>query len=258
MALPQLLDAILAIALEAGKITLAHRDGTADVKSDGSPVTAADRACDAFIRAELKRMSGHAVLTEETFEPTRDALPETFWLVDPLDGTKEFIKGTGEFTVNIALIDKTRSVAGVVYAPVLDLAYFAAEGAGAWRSRGGARESIRTSTASATLRVAVSRDHIGSGEQSLMTRLGNAEVRPMGSSLKFCLVAEGAADLYPRYGRTREWDTAAAQCVLECAGGAVVDADTREPLRYGNPDLVNPSFIAYADADALARVFAHV
>ena len=203
-------------------------------------------------------MSDHAVLTEETFDSPADALPDTFWLVDPLDGTKEFLKGTGEFTVNIALIEQTRSVLGVVYAPVLDLAYFAAEGAGAWRSRGGARESIRTSSASHALRVALSRDHIGAGEQSLMTRLGEAEVRPMGSSLKFCLVAEGAADLYPRFGRTREWDTAAAQCVLECAGGSVIDANTREPLRYGKPDLVNPSFIAYADPQALVRVFADV
>jgi 3'(2'), 5'-bisphosphate nucleotidase len=252
--LRELLDAALSIALDAGAIALTHHDRTADVKSDGSPVTEADRACDAFIRTALAAAAPFPALTEETFESQTGPFPDVFWLVDPLDGTKEFIKRSGEFTVNIALISGSRPVVGVVYAPASSLAYFAAEGSGAFRRRDGRDEQVSVARPHGPLRVAVSRDHIGAAEQELISQLADAEVRPMGSSLKFCLVAEGAADLYPRFGRTREWDTAAAQCVLECAGGSVVDAATRQPLAYGKPDLVNPNFIAYGDAAALERV----
>jgi 3'(2'), 5'-bisphosphate nucleotidase len=251
----ELLDDVLAIAMQAGALALSHRSGEFASKSDGSPVTAADRACDAFIREALGALSRFPVVSEETATAIPDRVPETFWLVDPLDGTKEFIRGSSEFTVNVALVDGSRAVLGVVCAPAFDVAYYGAASAGSFRRRNGTGEPIRVRAAGARPRVVVSRDHIGASEAALIECMGEVDLTPMGSSLKLCLVAEGAADVYPRYGRTFEWDTAAAQCVLEQAGGFVGTAERREPLLYGKPGLVNPGFIAYGDA-AMEQVFA--
>lgn len=149
--------------------------------------------------------------------------------------------------MNIALIENGRTVLGVVRAPALDLTYFAATGVGAFMQKGAEEQRITVAAPGAEVRVAVSRDHVGSGERELLARIPEAQVVPMGSSLKFCLVAEGRADLYPRFGPTREWDTAAAQCVVEQAGGHVVDLQGR-PLRYGKAGLLNPSLITYGAA----------
>jgi 3'(2'), 5'-bisphosphate nucleotidase len=251
-----LLQTLCSVAIDAGRIALDVRDQHYQIKGDGSPVTAADLACDAFITAALQKLEIAPVISEEASERMEVAAGVPFWLVDPLDGTKEFLKESGEFTVNIALIERSRAVVGVVHAPAIGATYYAAEGVGAFKRDGGNDVPIRVRQAGNPLRLAVSRDHITPQEVALTERLAPIDVVPMGSSLKFCLVAEGSADLYVRYGRTREWDTAAAQCVLECAGGSVVDAGTGERLSYGKNDLVNPSFLAFGDRAAAGRVLA--
>jgi 3'(2'), 5'-bisphosphate nucleotidase len=169
--------------------------------------------------------------------------------VDPLDGTKEFLKKSGEFTVNVALIERGKPVLGVVHAPALGLTYFAEHGEGAFRQkRWGSPASIRTRSADSNrLVVAVSRDHVGAAMSKVLARMPGVVLAKSGSSLKFCLVAEGQADLYLRDVPTMEWDTAAAQCVVEEAGGMVCDW-SGNALGYGKPDLRNPSIITLGDA----------
>ena len=172
-----------------------------------------------------------------------------FWLVDPLDGTREFIKRNGEFTVNVALVRDHRAVLGVVAAPVLQLQYYGGEGLGAFVQHGTAvPRPIHVRQPAAEPPVIVgSRSHRGDSLDGVLARIGPHEMRPMGSSLKFCLVAEGKADFYPRLGPTSEWDTAAAQAVVEAAGGAVTTLDGT-PLRYNErTTLLNPHFLAFGD-----------
>jgi len=170
--------------------------------------------------------------------------------VDPLHGTREFISRNGEFTVNVALIRDHRPVLGVVAAPVLNLVYYGVAGHGAFVAQaGGAAQPIHVRRPAASPLVIVgSRSHRGDSLDAVLARIGAHEMRPMGSSLKFCLVAEGTADLYPRLGPTSEWDTAAAQAVVEAAGGAVTTLDG-QALRYNERDtLLNPNFLAFGDA----------
>ena len=250
-----LLKTVCSMAIDAGRIALDLRERHYETKSDRSPVTAADLACDAFITAGLQRLEIAPVISEETFDGTMDAgNASSFWLVDPLDGTKEFLKASGEFTVNIALIERSRAILGVVHAPAIGATYYAAEGVGAFKRQAEKDVPIAVRPAGLPLCFAVSRDHITADEVALTERLAPIDVVPMGSSLKFCLVAEGNADLYARYGRTREWDTAAAQCVLEGAGGFVVELPGGERLAYGKSDLANPSFLAFGDRVAAERV----
>lgn len=250
----QSLAAVVRLAHEAGHaiLDIYRSDFGVREKDDRSPLTAADLASHAALTAALARLRpGCPILSEESaitpFE-TR-ARWETYWLIDPLDGTREFIKRNGEFTVNVALIHRHVPVLGVVFAPALGVTYFASEGCGAYRQDGeGEPVRIRVlDRAASPLRVVGSRSH-GTPEMDLyLCRLGEHLMVPMGSSLKFCLVAEGKADLYPRIGPTSEWDTAAAQCVVEQAGGAVVDLDG-QPLRYNTkPSILNPHFLAYGD-----------
>jgi 3'(2'), 5'-bisphosphate nucleotidase len=224
-----------------------------EYKADESPITRADRAAHEILADRLAVIGkGVPVLSEEADashpHAVRGRWPE-LWLVDPLDGTKEFISRNGEFTVNVALLRGNRPVLGVVAAPALGLTYYAADGVGAFRQQNGrAAEAIRVRPAADPLVVVGSRSHRGDSLDAVLAQLGPHELRPMGSALKFCLVAEGAADFYPRLGPTSEWDTAAAQAVLEIAGGAVTTLDG-QPLRYNQRDtLLNPSFIAYGDA----------
>jgi 3'(2'), 5'-bisphosphate nucleotidase len=165
-----------------------------------------------------------------------------FWLVDPLDGTKEFVNRNGEFTVNIALIERDAPILGVVHVPVKQVTYGACRGGGAYRRDGEASRvpiQARAYETSRAPRIVASRSHAKRPDVEFLARLGPHELVSMGSSLKFCLVAEGAADVYPRLGTTMEWDTAAAQCIVEVAGGKVVGPD-RRPLRYNKPSLKNP------------------
>jgi len=225
---------------------------TVEYKADDSPITRADRAAHEILAARLESLTPDIpVLSEEaedahSFDVRRDW--NQLWLVEPLDGTREFIGRNGEFTVNVALVRNHEPVLGVVAAPALGLTYFAARGHGAFCSEGkAAPRPIHTRPAADPLVVVGSRSHRGDSLDGLLAKLGPHELRPTGSALKFCLVAEGSADFYPRLGLTSEWDTAAAQAVLEVAGGAVTNLDGT-PLRYNQRDtLLNPHFIAFGD-----------
>ena len=216
-------------------------------KADSSPVTEADELAEALIAAALASMAPDIpMVAEEAFADGRSpAVGERFWLVDPLDGTREFIQRNGEFTVNIALIDDGRPVMGVVYAPAIDRLFTGAIGHGAWVEDAQGRRDIRCRLAPAEgITVLASRSH---GDESALKEFLQgrhvAETRYSGSSLKLCLLAEGQADLYPRFGRTMEWDTAAGHAVLSAAGGHVSDLSGDE-LRYGKPGFENPNFVA--------------
>ena len=249
-----LLHKLVAISKRAGKAILDVYSQEFDVveKEDTSPLTKADLASHYIIRDALKALSPNTpLLSEESasldFE-TRSAWRE-YWLVDPLDGTKEFIKRNGEFTVNIALIRDHQPVLGIVYVPVSGLTYWGLEGKGA----GLIDPDGETSTLSIRLPcadpviVVGSRSHANPALEKHLCALGNYEMISMGSSLKFCLVAEGKADFYPRLGPTSEWDTAAAHAIVNAAGGQVVTLDGK-PLRYNTKDsLLNPEFLVIAD-----------
>ncbi|HLY49619.1 MAG TPA: 3'(2'),5'-bisphosphate nucleotidase CysQ [Solirubrobacteraceae bacterium] len=242
------LDEIIAIARLAGDEVLDIYSGehAAESKDDGSPVTAADHRAQAVICTELERLAPDIpIVAEEAGQARPDHTPETFWLVDPLDGTKEFLSRNGEFTINIGLIEGSAPVMGVVLAPALGRLFAGARGSGALTEDTEGRRSIqarRVPPGGAT--VVSSRSH---GDEDALARcLGDREVAASicaGSSLKFCLVAAGEADLYPRLGRTMEWDTAAGDAILRAAGGMVSDLEG-EPLRYGKPGYENPHFIA--------------
>ena len=257
--LRQLCVQVLDIAFEAGEAILAvyAQDFSVERKPDQTPLTEADLAANRVIEAGLTRLnSAWPILSEESNAVPYDqrvAWP-SFWLVDPLDGTKEFIKRNGEFTVNVALIESGRPVLGVVYAPVARLAYFAATDIGAWKQAGDARPQriAARNYAGGSATIAGSRSHAGPNMQHFIdcvrAREGEPKTLSLGSALKTCLVAEGAADIYPRFGPTNEWDTAAAQCVLENAGGRVLDLAGRT-LAYNKPSVLNPWFIAVGAGD---------
>ncbi|MGF1549546.1 MAG: 3'(2'),5'-bisphosphate nucleotidase CysQ [Sphingomonadaceae bacterium] len=251
-----MLDKMVEAALEAGAaVDRIYREGCeAEIKEDGSPVTEADHAAEEII---LKHLRGAypdiAVLAEE--EAAEGKIPELgprFFLVDPLDGTKSFLKRSGEFTVNIALVENGVPTHGVVQAPALDALYAGAKGEGAWRRLGDhPSEPIATPDIPEARRIAVgSRDHHMPGTEEKLAELKVGEFIRAGSSLKFCRVAEGAAHVYPRFGPTMEWDTAAGQAVLEAAGGRVLALDGMKeagPLTYGKREAGyrNPHFIAW-------------
>jgi 3'(2'), 5'-bisphosphate nucleotidase len=175
---------------------------------------------------------------------------QTYWLIDPLDGTKEFVNRNGEFTVNIALIEGGRPVMGVVHVPVQDKTYLGCEGHGSELREGGSVSAIRVAGDSASpVRIVGSRSHRGSSLDAFLEKIGDTALVPMGSSLKFCVVAEGRADVYPRLGPTSEWDTAAAQAVVEQAGGKVLELDGK-PLSYNQKeDILNPYFVVTGPED---------
>lgn len=251
MDLKALMPEISAIARDAGKaiMDVYDSDFAVEHKNDKSPLTAADLAAHEIIEKRLQAISAFPVLSEESAEIPFEERSQwtTYWLVDPLDGTKEFVKRNGEFTVNIALIHEHYPVLGVVYVPAQDLLYFAAEGEGAWQEKepGKAQRIACRELDSDQLVLASSRSHAGSELAGFLEKLGPHEARVMGSSLKFCLIAEGVADLYPRIGPTSEWDTGAAQCVVEQAGGHVTDTGMQR-LPYNTKDsLLNPYFFVF-------------
>ncbi len=249
------LDAVNQIAVDAGRqiLKIYETEFSVEHKDDKSPLTAADMASHKTIVAALEKLTPEIpILSEESA-----ALPfaersswSRYWLIDPLDGTREFVKRNGEFTVNIALIHEGRAELGVVHVPVTGLTYFACAGGGAFKAQAGqAPQSIRVrQLPQGPIMVAGSRSHSGDSLLQFLDRLGPHELLSMGSSLKICLVAEGVADLYPRLGLTSEWDTAAAQCVVEEAGGQVTGLDMQQ-LRYNTKDsLLNPHFFVFGDA----------
>jgi 3'(2'), 5'-bisphosphate nucleotidase len=250
-----LLDAVAGIAESAGQAILAvyGSEFTVDAKADDTPITEADRRANEVIRAGLAALPRQwPMLSEETQAAPWEVRRHwrEYWLVDPLDGTKEFIQRNGQFTVNIALVQAGRPALGVVHVPVSGVTYAGIVGAGAWRRDAeNGRQPIRVNPlAEGPIRVVGSRSHRGPDVDGYLERLGPHEMVPMGSSLKFCVVAEGKADVYPRLGPTSEWDTAAAEAVLTAAGGRVVAIDG-EPIAYNkSPNLLNPWFIAAGDA----------
>ncbi len=250
----ELLDAIIAIATEAGEriMEIYETDFAVQHKGDKSPLTAADLAAHDTILQRLAALTPELpVLSEEsTSIPFSERSRwNCYWLVDPLDGTREFVKRNGEFTVNIALIDNHHSILGVVLAPVTGDCYYAAQGLGAWKQEaGGTPAAIHTRVPRPSpVRVAGSRSHGNALSLAFIDNLGETEVIAVGSSLKSCLVAEGRMDIYPRFGLTSEWDTAAAQAVVEAAGGLLTDTALR-PLRYNTKDsLLNPHFLVFGD-----------
>lgn len=230
-------------------------DFETEYKEDESPLTAADKAAHRILVEGLEQLTPDVpVLSEESKDISYDDRRDwnNFWLVDPLDGTKEFIKRNDEFTVNVALIRRDEPVMGVVHAPALGTTYYAVEKLGAFKRSGEGFEPIEVAQqAHQPITVVVSRSHLRERDElfidSLRGRYGEVELSPTGSALKLCLVAEGVADVYPRFGPTMEWDIGAAQCVVEQAGG-IVRTEDGEPLRYNKKSLVNPFFIARTPA----------
>ncbi len=249
-------EAVITLAREAGGhiLRIYDSDFAVQSKQDRSPLTEADMASHRCIVAGLRSLTPEwPVLSEESAPQDIEARRtwSLYWLVDPLDGTREFVKRNGEFTVNIALIAGAIPVFGVVYAPVLDQLFWGGAGFGAGLRQSGGDEVVLLTRRPAprSLRIAVSRSHLDPASAALIAKLHTPLQKPLGSSLKFCQLAQGQVDLYPRFGPTGEWDTAAGQAVLEGAGGAVLDLQGHR-LRYNARDtLINPDFIALGDLD---------
>ena len=252
--LKELLDPVIQIAYQAGKVIMEVYDAgfSVEEKSDQTPVTEADMAANKVIESSLKELTPHLpVLTEEA-KPTPYSERKKwsrYWLIDPLDGTREFIKRNGEFTVNIALIDGDESVMGLVYAPVIGVLYYAAKGQGAFKKTStNEPELIHVKEkCSGKTTVACGRSHPSKEMENFIKNLGEHEIIRVGSAIKSCLVAEGKADLYARLGPTSEWDTAAAQCVVEEAGGAITNTAMQRLQYNSKDDLLNPHFFVAGD-----------
>lgn len=270
-----LLREVIKVADEASNkvLQIYHTDFQVNYKEDESPITAADVASHEIIVKGLRNISPHIpILSEEGLQAPWEERRQwqRFWLLDPIDGTKDFTQRTGEFTVNIALIENGEPVLGVVTAPALDEAFWGIKGIGAWKrdgrgqalteEHGQAPQSggqaqpfghgqahpirpIEVAVPPATRRVVASKNHLNEETRAFIDSLGAHETLQAGSSLKFCRIAEGAADIYPRMGPTSEWDTGAAHAVLLAAGGNVHTLEGK-PLRYGKEDVLNPHFIA--------------
>lgn len=229
-------------------------------KQDSSPVTEADEAADAIISAGLRAEFPDLPLVTEEQSATHDLDVRTFLIVDPLDGTKEFVKRRGDFTVNIALVEDGAPTLGVVYAPAKGRLFLTRAGGGVTEETGELHPDVEGPTTPvgvaepdlSGLRVVASKSHRDQATDDYIARYNVADLVSAGSSLKFCLVATGEADFYPRLGPTMEWDTAAGHAVLKAAGGRVVEKDSHTPLAYGKPAFRNPFFLAFAPGVDLA------
>jgi 3'(2'), 5'-bisphosphate nucleotidase len=251
------------LAIEAGALILdvyGRSELQARTKSDESPVTEADEAADTHISDGLRAAFPELPLVTEEQAATHAERASTFLIVDPLDGTKEFVQRRGDFTVNIALVLDGVPVRGVVYAPAKGRMFFNDASGRAFEETGALAPDAIGETRpigvampdNRALRIVASKSHRDAATDAYISQYAASDIRSAGSSLKFCLVATGEADLYPRLGRTMEWDTAAGHAILSGAGGEVVRFDDHEPLRYGKPDFANPFFIAYAPGVRLA------
>lgn len=249
------------IARDAGNAILniynADNSIAVEHKADNSPLTIADKASNAVIMEGLKKLLvQYPIISEENKEvpyEVRSAY-EYYWLVDPLDGTKEFIKRNGEFTVNIALIYQQRPVLGVVYAPCLDEMYYAAKSEGAYLNKGGETRRLYARAFhldDAGLNLVSSRSHLNAETEAFIAKFRDPGLVSKGSSLKFLMIASGEAHVYPRIAPTMEWDTAAAQMVVEESGGSILEFESGEALHYNKVNLLNPHFVAYG------KVLAH-
>lgn len=254
-----LIDDVCDIAIKAGEAIMKIYNGDGDFgvesKSDDSPLTKADKASNDVINAGLLNLSVlYPIVSEENTNVEYDDRKDypRFWMVDPLDGTKEFIKKNGEFTVNIALIEDEYPIMGVVYTPATGILHYASKGNGAFRKEGDHVKQIECrdfDINSEGLNVVTSRSHLNDATQAFLEKLNSPKTVPTGSSLKLLIMAEGEADIYPRLGPTMEWDIAAVQIILEEAGGRVVQHDNLERLKYNKESLLNPYFIAAGRTD---------
>jgi len=248
-------EQICEIAIKAGQkiMHFYDEDLSVSLKNDQSPLTQADMAAHNLIVSQLKKHYPEIPIISEEDSNRSEISNSIFFLVDPLDGTKEFIKKNGEFTVNIALVVEAQPILGVVYAPALKTIYYAKKNLGAFKAQVNHlvmlenQKLINNNVIHNYLRVVASRSHANQDLDNWLAQLQvSYEIRNAGSSLKFCLLAENEADVYPRLGPTAYWDTAAAQCILECAGGVVLNMQSLQPLSYSlNDQLLNPFFIAY-------------
>lgn len=254
----ELLEKVCVIAQKAGNAIMEvyeSDDFDIQTKSDDSPVTAADHAANEIIVGELSKIANYDVISEEG---EHIAKTEKFWLVDPLDGTKEFIKQNGEFTVNIALVEDSEPILGVVYVPAKGVLYAGARALGAWKVEKGQKSPIKSDYKNAVPTVVVSRSHRDEKMDKLLKAIGEHKEVSMGSSLKLCLIAEGKAQLYPRLAPTMLWDTAAADAIVRAAGGTVRSL-TGQPLSYSpQKNLRNPFFVAHTGNDKLLEKYKRV
>lgn len=250
------IQSIVSLARTAGKkiSEIYHSDFTVSTKQDNSPLTQADLISNEIICSTLALITPDIpILSEESAQHqiANRLAWQTYWLIDPLDGTKEFVSGNGEFTVNIALIENGHVIFGVVYAPELDLMYWGSND-GAYKQQG-VQEAVRIYVSSVPSfdqqwRIVASRSHLNDQTRKFLKQYNNVNLLQMGSSLKFCLIAQGDADLYPRMAPTCEWDSAAAQAIVEAAGGYVLEYPSLKPLRYNQRDtLLNPHFLVCSD-----------
>ncbi|WP_370979181.1 3'(2'),5'-bisphosphate nucleotidase CysQ [Agaribacterium sp. ZY112] len=253
----KMLQAVMNAVAQAGSSILDvynSDDFGIEIKEDNSPLTKADQLAHDILVKALSELKVGPILSEEDADISwaeRQSWKQ-YWLVDPLDGTKEFIKRSGEFTVNVALVRDGEPVLGVVYAPVMDLWYVGEQGKGAWKQQGaGERKCIKPAAIpeqGKTWRIVGSRSHSSDDFERFMAVFPNADLLSVGSSLKLCMVADGSADLYPRLIPTCEWDTAAAQAIVEAAGAKVLNWETKEPLRYNTKEtLLNPYFVVCSE-----------
>lgn len=259
-----LVSAMRRLSIEAGRAIMevySRDDLGVRTKSDTSPVTEADEAADKLISAGLVHEFPNIPLVTEEQADTHDLDASTFLIVDPLDGTKEFVQRRGDFTVNIALVEAGVPILGVVYAPAKGRLFITSADGGAYEESGdldpqhvGQMQQISVSDPdNAALRVVASKSHRDQATDDYIGLYLTSDSVSAGSSLKFCLVAVGEADLYPRLGPTMEWDTAAGHAVLKAAGGEVVERETHRPLRYGKAGFRNPHFLAFAPGVELAK-----
>jgi 3'(2'), 5'-bisphosphate nucleotidase len=254
--LAELTDNIKQICLQAGDkiLEIYETDFSVETKQDDSPLTAADMAAHNTICDALSQLTPATPILSE--ESSRISFPERqswnqYWLVDPLDGTREFVKRNGEFSVNIALIENHRSILGAIHIPVSGISYTASLNNGAYKheQNGITKKIAARKTNIDKITIAGSRSHGNKQQQAFIANLNDPEILAIGSSLKFCLVAEGIADIYPRFGPTSEWDSGAAQCIVEESGAVVVDTNFKT-LEYNTKEsLLNPSFLVIADND---------
>lgn len=256
---PDLIAELIGIATQAGQEVMKYHGGAVeyDLKDDESPITKADKASHTIVNEALGKLDPEVpVVSEEDCESHAEVDDaEHYWLVDPLDGTKEFIQGRDSFTINIALIRRGIPVAGVVYVPFSGITYAACLGHGAFRiDADGTRSSLKVTKSQNPLRIVASRDHAGQQVKRLLEFFPNSKLLSIGSSLKFCLIAEGAADLYLRDVPTMEWDTAAAHAIVNEAGGRLLVYPDKTDLGYGKKEFRNGSLLTLGDSALLERI----
>lgn len=255
------IESIVKIARDAGSIIMEIYHATAEIvydrKDDDSPLTAADSQANSHICAELEKLAlGYPIVSEENKSIPFSERSQfgKFWMVDPLDGTKEFIKRNGEFTVNIALIENGEPILGVVFAPALEEMYWGIKGKGAFWEKAGQQTKLQAPSFSLDekgLGIVCSRSHLNEATEKFIQDYQEPNLVSKGSSLKFLMLAKGEAHLYPRVAPTMEWDTAAAHIVLTEAGGQLLQFDNGKPLEYNKENLLNPFFIAYGNVNQL-------